>query len=333
MTGAPLDSPAAAFLLARHRWHWAEALPWILAVAAFFALPGWLALGSKILIMILFALSLDLILGYAGIITLGHAAFFGTGAYAAGILSVHLGWHEPLSGLILAAAAAAALGFVAGLVILRTHGLTLLMLTLAMGILLHEFANAQEHWTGGFDGLHGITPAPVLGLFEFDVLWYRVQYVYALAVLLIMFLVVRRIVYSPFGRELEGMRENARRMRAIGSPVLMRLVTVYTMSAAIAGVAGGLFAQTNAFVTLEVLSFATSGAVLIVLILGGAGRLYGAFVGAAIYIVMEDQLAKLSPAYWEFGIGLILVLAALFARGGLIGLFDGLLGAFGRRPR
>ncbi|MCP4330680.1 MAG: branched-chain amino acid ABC transporter permease [Alphaproteobacteria bacterium] len=316
-------SPAAAFLLARHRWHWAEALPWLIAAAAFFLFPGWLALGTQILIMVLFALSLDLVLGYAGIVTLGHAAFFGTGAYAAGMLSVHLGWNEPISGLVFAAFCAAVVGLVAGLILLRTRGLTLLMLTLATTILLQEFANTYDGITGGFDGLHGIAPSALLGLFEFD-LWFKVPYLYSLLVLLLMFLVARQIVYSPFGRELEGIRENVARMHAIGAPVRQRLVTIYTISAAMAGVAGGLFAQANAFVTLDVLSFQRSGAVLIVLILGGSGRLYGAFVGAVVYMLMEDQLAKLSPEFWEFGIGLLLVLTVLFARRGLFGLVEDL---------
>ena len=314
-------TPAAAFLLARHRWHWAEAIPWLLALAAFFLFPGWLALGTQILIMILFALSLDLILGYAGIVTLGHAAFFGVGAYAAGMLSALLGWNEPITGLIVAAACAAIVGLIAGLIILRTRGLTLLMLTLATTILLQEIANTYDDITGGFDGLHGIAPAPLLGLFEFD-FWFKVQYLYVFAVLLAAFVITRRIVYSPFGRELEGIRENVARMHAIGAPVRRRLVTAYTISAAIAGIAGGLFAQANAFVTLDVLSFQRSGAVLIVLILGGSGRLYGAFVGAVVYMFMEDQLSKLSPEFWEFGIGLLLVLTVLFARRGLFGLVE-----------
>jgi branched-chain amino acid transport system permease protein len=300
-------------------WHPAEALVWVAAVGAFFVLPDYMALGTQALIGVLFALSLDLILGYAGIVTLGHAAYFGIGAYAAGMLSAHLGWHEPLSGLVFAAAVAAAYGFVTGIVLLRYHGLTLLMLTLVAAILLHETANAWSSVTGGFDGLLGITPAPLFGIFEYD-LWGRTHYGYALAVLLLCFLAARRIVTSPFGRSLVGLRENARRMRALGAPVHARLVLVYTLSCAMAGIAGGLFAQTNAFVTMDVMSFLRSGTVIIVLILGGLGRLYGAFLGGVVYSVLEDQLAKGSPEFWEFGIGLVLVALVLFARDGLTGL-------------
>jgi branched-chain amino acid transport system permease protein len=323
---APAPAPeqldaALAAIAGRHRWRAVEALPWLAAVGAFFVFPDYMALGAQVLIWILFALSLDLVLGYAGIVTLGHAAFFGTGAYAAGILAARFGWGEPLSGLAVAALAAALAGLVSGWILLRYHGLALLMLTMVTAILLHEFANVQADITGGFDGLLGIALDPLLGRFEYD-LWGHTHYWYALAVLFLCFLVVRRLVHSPFGRALVGIRENALRMHAIGSRVRLRLVLVYAVGAAVAGIAGGLFAQTNAFVTLEVLSFATSGNVIIVLVLGGIGRLYGAFLGGAVYILLRSELAKASPAFWEFGVGLVLVLAVLFARGGLLGLWD-----------
>jgi branched-chain amino acid transport system permease protein len=314
---------------ARHRWRLSEALPWLLALGALFAFPDYLFLGTQVLILILFALSLDLILGYAGIVTLGHAAYFGLGAYAAGMLSAHLGWHEPLSGLLLAGMSAAAFGWLSGLLLLRYDGLALLMLTLAVGIMMMELANVLDAWTGGFDGLYGITPAPLLGRFEND-LFGRNYYVYSLVVLFLVFLASRRLVHSPFGLVLQGVRDNERRMRAIGCDVLRAKVTAFTIAAGIAGLAGGLFAQSNAFVTLDVLSFARSGTVLIVLILGGVGRLYGAFVGAALYHLLEDQLAKISPEFWQFGVGLMLVLVVLFARGGLLGLLDA---AVSRRRR
>jgi branched-chain amino acid transport system permease protein len=312
---------ARAGVAARHRWRAAEALPWLIALGAYFVLPDYLFLGTQILILVLFALSLDLILGYAGIVTLGHAAYFGLGAYVAGMLSAHAGWHEPITGLVLAGAVAAGFGWVSGLLLLRYHGLALLMLTLAVGIMLMELANVLEAWTGGFDGLYGITPAPLLGRFEND-LFGRNYYAYSLAVLFLVFLACRRLVNSPFGLMLQGVRDNERRMRAIGCDVLRAKVTVFAIAAGIAGLAGGLFAQANAFVTLDVLSFTRSGTVLIVLILGGVGRLYGGFVGAAVYYLLEDQLAKISPEFWQFGVGLVLVLVVLFARGGLLGLLD-----------
>jgi branched-chain amino acid transport system permease protein len=314
-----LANPAAEALASRHRVRALEALPWVVALAAYFVFPDYMALGTQVLILVLFALSLDLVLGYAGIVTLGHAAFFGTGAYAVGLLASEFGWQEPISGLAAAAAAAALVGLASGWVLLRTHGLTLLMLTLATMTLLHELANEREDLTGGFDGLT-VTIDPVLGLFAFNPLTYGVQYLYALAVLLLVFLVVRRIVYSPFGQGLTGIRESIIRMHAVGTPVRWRLVTAYTISAAIAGVAGGLFAQANAYITLDVLSLDRAATVLIVLILGGHGRLYGAFLGAAAYLILEDELAKEFPEFWQFGLGLMLVLIALFAREGLMGL-------------
>jgi branched-chain amino acid transport system permease protein len=198
------------------------------------------------------------------------------------------------------------------------------MLTLALGIMLMELANVLEAWTGGFDGLYGITPAPLFGRFEND-LFGRNYYVYSLIVLFLVFVVCRRLVHSPFGLALQGIRDNERRMRAIGCDVLRTKLRAFALAAGIAGLAGGLFAQANAFVTLDVLSFMRSGTVLIVLILGGVGRLYGAFVGATVYYLLEDQLAKISPEFWQFGVGLVLVLVVLFARGGLLGLLDAVL--------
>jgi branched-chain amino acid transport system permease protein len=315
---ATSKDPRTAHVLERHRWHWAELVPWALALAAYFAFPDYMALGTQILIMILFAVSLDLIVGFAGIVTLGHAAFFGAGAYAVAMAYAHGGWTEPLSGLVLGGAVAGSLGLVVGAVLLRYHGLTLLMMTLAVGILLKELANANEEFTGGFDGV-SLAPSLLLGYFDNDLPGHN-YYWYALVVLGLLFLVARRIVNSPFGRSLVGIRENTRRMHALGTPVHRRLVIVYTISAIMAGVAGALFAQSNSYVTVDVLDFSRSGTVLVILILGGLGRLYGAFVGGAVYMILEDELARLSPEFWEFGVGLVLVLVVLFARDGLLGL-------------
>ena len=325
-TEAPSQTPAGAHaarlhLAKRERWTWPEALPWLAAIAAFFIFPDYMALGTQILIGILFALSLDLILGYAGIITLGHAAYFGAGAYATGMLSAHLGWGEPITAMLFGGLVAAVFGFLSGWVLLRYHGLTLLMLTLTTAILLLEGANAAEYWTGGFDGLVGISIWPLLGTFEYD-LWGHTYYWYALAVLFVCFLGARHLVHSPFGRSLVGIKGNVARMHAIGTPVHSRLVAIYTISAGLAGIAGGLFAESNAYVTLDVMSFARSGTVLIILVVGGAGRLYGAFLGTAVYMILEDELAKLSPEFWEFGIGLLLVVVVLFFKGGLLGALD-----------
>ncbi len=312
---------AAAYLLSRHHFHWAEALPWLLAIAAFFVFPDRMTFGSQVLVMALFALSLDLILGYAGIVTLGHAAFFGLGAYTVGLGAARLGWTEPISGLFAAALISAFAGLITGWFLLRYRGLTLLMLTLATAIMLQEAGNLFSDFSGGYDGLPGLVFQPLLGKFEYD-LYGRANYIYVLVVLAVVFYFVRRIVYSPFGQALTGIRENVRRMHAIGSPVHRRLVTVYTIAAGIAGIAGALFTQTNAYVTLTAFDFENSAKVMVMLILGGTGRLYGAFIGAVVYMVLEDHLSKLSPTFWQFGIGLLLVLAVLFARRGLLGLLE-----------
>jgi branched-chain amino acid transport system permease protein len=315
-----LDHPAARELARRHRLRWWEALPWIAAAVAYFAFPHYLGFGTELVISILFALSLDLALGYAGIITLGHAAFFGTGAYAVGMLAFYGIWTEPITGLLLGALAAAAIGLASGLVLLRTKGLTLLMLTICTMALLEQAANMARDYTGGFDGLPSLPIAPVFGLFVFNPLYPNTQYLYSLAVLLVCFAFLRTLVYSPFGQSLTGIRENILRMHAVGSPVRRRLVICYTISAALAGIAGGLWAQTNAYVNLSVLDLDRAATVLVILILGGYGRLYGAFVGAVIYLALEHFLAQFYPTAWQLGLGLLLVAIALFARNGILGL-------------
>lgn len=312
---------AADFLIRRHYFRWPEALPWLIAIACFFLFPNRMIFGSQVLVMVIFALSLDLILGYAGIITLGHAAFFGIGAYVVALAFLRFGWSEPISGIIAGGLVAGLVGAVVGWFILRYRGLTLLMLTIAFAATLQESGNLRSDITGGYDGLPGLSFDPLFGHFQYD-LYGHTNYLYALAVLAVMFFVVRRIVYSPFGQALTGIRENVRRMNAIGSPVHGRLVTVYAISAAIAGVAGGLFTQTNAYVTLTVFDFDFSAKVMVMLILGGTGRLYGAFLGAFVYLLMEDKLSKLSPTFWQFGIGLLLIVAVLFARRGIVGLLE-----------
>jgi branched-chain amino acid transport system permease protein len=303
---------AAAFLARRARWRAVEALPWLIALAAFSLFPDHMTLGSQILIMILFALSLDLVMGYAGIVTLGHAAFFGIGGYGAALLVTRLGWTEPFSGLAVGAALAAVAGFLSGWVLLRYSRLALLVLTLSTTIMLQQLGNLVPAITGGYDGIPGVAVAPLFGVFDYD-LYAHTDYLYCLGVLFVLFVVVRRIVHSPFGQALIGIRENVARMHALGSPVHWRLVVVYTIGAAIAGVAGALFAQTNTYVTLGLFDFDLSAGVMVMLILGGTGWLYGAFIGAVIYMVLENNLAKVSPEFWQFGIGLLLI-AVLYGR-------------------
>jgi branched-chain amino acid transport system permease protein len=295
----------------------AEIVFWLAVVAAFFLFPGYRVLGSQILIVALFALSLDLILGYAGIVSLGHAAFFGVGAYTAGLLAVH-GWGEPVSGLVAGAAMAAFVGFLVSFLVVRGEDLARLMVTLGIGLLLFEAANRAAFVTGGVDGLSGVTMWKLFGVFSFD-LGGRTAYLYSLAVLFACFLVLRRITRSPFGLSLRGIRENRHRMPAIGSPVRQRLVAAFTLGAAIAGIAGALLAQTTQFVGLDTLGFNRSAELLIMLVLGGTGRLYGALIGTAVFMIAQAYLSEINPVYWQFWLGLGLVMFVFVARGGILG--------------
>jgi branched-chain amino acid transport system permease protein len=295
-----------------------HALPWAIAIVFFFVAGGYLSFGTQVLIWILFALSLDLALGYAGIVTLGQAAFFGLGAYAAGLFAIHVS-SDPIIGHLAAVGITALFGFVTGALILHTTGVTFLMLTLAIVSIMFEYANQATKLTGGDDGLQGINVAPLLGVFEFSIFG-QTAYIYALVVLFFWFVISWRVVNSPFGRSLDGIRQKPARMRAIGTPVWRRLLAIYTLSAAMAGSAGALSAHATSFVGLSVLSLVTSGVVAVILILGGIRRLYGAFVGATIYLLVQDWSAKVSPYFWEFIVGLMLIATVLFLEGGLMDL-------------
>lgn len=307
-------------LLSARRFRPVEALPWLLAAAVYFVLPQYFQLGAQVLIMVLFALSFDLLLGYGGIVTLGHAAYFGAGAYTAGLLARY-GWGEPLSALLVSGLVAGMLGTLAGAVILRTKGLALLMLGMAVSLLLLELANTATDITGGADGLQGMDVRPLLGQFEFDMLG-KTAYIYSLAVLFLAWVLLRHLVNSPFGRSLVGIRQNPARMQALGVSIWGRRLTAFAISSALAGIAGALSAQTSQFVSLSVFSLELSGMVIVMLVMGGVGRLYGAFVGATVYMVAQDTLSKDQPATWLFWIGLLLILLVLFNRGGLLGLCD-----------
>jgi branched-chain amino acid transport system permease protein len=298
------------------RWHPLEIAFWLCALLPFVLTPNYLSLASQIAITALFALSLDLILGYAGLVSLGHAAFFGVGAYAAGLLSKHY-FGEPLTGLVVAGVAAGLVGYALSHIIVRFRHLALIMLTMGFGLLLHEAANSASALTGGADGLQGVRIGTLFG-FKFD-MFGRTAYAYSLAVLFVCFLVARRIIHSPFGLALRGIRENATRMPAIGAPSRAHLRKACTIAAVMAGIAGALLTHTTSTVSLEVLSFGRSADVLVILILGGAGRLYGGIIGAVIYMVARDQFSGINPQYWYFWIGLLLVVVVMFLPNGILG--------------
>ena len=309
-TQAPDVSKAA---LDAARWRvWDNAF-WLLAFAAIFAFPNRYLILTEIAWLALFALSLDLILGYAGIVSLGHAAFFGVGAYSAGLLAVHGVISEPIVALVVAGLVAALLGFVTSFLVIRGADLTRLMVTLGIALLLRELANRFSNITGGFDGLQGIEMQPVLGLFAFD-MFGKTGFIYCLIVLFVMFLIARRVVQSPFGLSLRAIRNNPLRAAAIGIPVNRRLIAIYTLGAFYAGIAGALSTQSTALASLDVFSFERSADLLLVLVLGGTGYLYGGLIGAVAFKLLQELFSTLTPQYWQFWIGLVLVVIVLIGR-------------------
>ena len=303
---------AAARLRARARWRPFEIAFWLAALASYFLMPSWHLILAEVAILGLFALSLDLLLGYAGVVSLGHAAFFGFGAYVAGLIAKYGIVTEPVLALVVSGIAAALVGFITSFLVLRGADLTRLMVTLGVALVLREIANRLAI-TGGADGLQGITIGPIFGMFPFDIAGHT-AYVYSLAVLFLLFLLARRIVNSPFGLSLRSIKGNPLRAAAIGVPVNRRLVAIYTIGAAYAGVAGALLTQTTQFASLSVLDFERSADVLLILIIGGPGYLYGGLIGAILFKLMQDWLANLTPQYWMFWIGLVLVLIVVVGR-------------------
>ena len=305
------------------RWRPLETAFWAAAFAAYVFLPRSSLILNEIAILALFALSLDLVLGYAGIVSLGHAAFLGFGAYAAGLFAKHVN-ADPLLGLAAAGALTAVLGYASSFLVMRGNDLTRLMVTLGVATLLGELANSWASLTGGADGLQGIEMKPLLGLFRFDIAG-RTAFAYSLTVLFLLFLIARRIAHSPFGLSVQAIRDNPLRAAAIGIPVRKRLSAVYTLAAAYAGIAGALLAQTAQFVSLDVLELHRSADVMLVLIIGGAGYLYGGIIGAIGFKFLQDWLAQLTPQYWQFWVGLFLVVFVLAGRermaGGLAALW------------
>ncbi|MGE0798638.1 MAG: branched-chain amino acid ABC transporter permease [Lautropia sp.] len=309
-------SGASAGLAAAARWRWWETAVFVALLATWPLLPGHALLANEIAILALFALSLDLILGYAGIVSLGHAAFFGFGAYVAALFAKHV-LPDPLVGLAVAIAAAALLGLATSLLILRGSDLTRLMVTLGIASILYELANRLDWLTGGADGLQGVVIGPLLGAFEFD-LSGRVAYGYSLAVLLLALFVCRRLVHSPFGVSLQALRDNRLRAQSIGIPVAARLIAIYAVAAGLAGASGALLAQTSGFASLDVLDFHRSADVLLVLVIGGAGYLYGGVAGAIVFKLLHDLISTWTPQYWLFWLGLFLVVLVLVGRDRLI---------------
>jgi branched-chain amino acid transport system permease protein len=294
-------------------WHYSEIAFWILALACAFLFPSRYLIMTDILRLALFALSLDLILGYAGIVSLGHAAFFGVGAYSAGLLALHGIINEPVLALIAAGLVAMALGFVTSFLVIRGADLTRLMVTLGIALLLEALAERFSDITGGTDGLQGIEMQPILGLFAFD-MFGKVGFFYCLAVLFLLFVLARRIVHSPFGLSLRAIRNNPLRAAAIGIPVNRRLIAIYTIAAFYAGIAGALFTQSTQLASLDVFGFERSADLMLVLVIGGTGYLYGGLIGAVVFRMLQEVFSTITPQYWQFWIGLVLVVIVMVGR-------------------
>lgn len=299
-------------LLSQGRWRWHELLLWLLAFALPAFLPGHALIVNEIAIVALFAVSLDLVLGYTGIVTLGHAAFLGFGAYCAALFAKHI-HPDPLLGLAAGVAAATVLGAVCSVTILRGSDLTRLMVTLGVALLLLELANKLDWLTGGSDGLQGVMMGPLLGRFEFD-LYGQTAAWYSLTVLLLLFVLARRWVHSPWGASLMAVRDNPLRAAAIGISVPSRLVVVYTLAAGVAGAAGALLAQTTGFASLDVFALERSADAVLMLVIGGVGWLYGGVLGAVVFKLLHDVISSITPQYWTFWMGLFLVVLMLVGR-------------------
>src|ERR1700752_428867 len=299
--------------MASSRWRVSEGLFWIVVLACPFLFPARYLIMTDILRLALFTLSLDLIRGYAGIVSLAHAAFFGVGAYSAGLLALHGIINKPGLALIVAGLAAMVLGFFTSFLVIRGVDLTRLMVTLGISLLMEALGERFSNITGGTDGLQGIEMQPILGLFAFD-MFGKTGFWYCLIVLFLLFLLARRIVHSPFGLSLRAIKNNPLRASAIGIPVNRRLIAIYTLAAFYAGIAGALFTQTTQLASLDVFSFERSADLMLVLVIGGTGYLYGGLIGAVVFKMLQEGFSSITPQYWQFWIGLVLVMIVLVGR-------------------
>jgi branched-chain amino acid transport system permease protein len=288
--------------------------------AGYWLFPDNLALLTRIIAIALLVLSLDLIVGYCGVASLGQAALFGAGAYAAGIACVN-GITEPFALIAIGAAAGAAAGLVMGTIMLRAHGLAQLVLSIAIVQLFHEAANKASAYTGGSDGLAGLALSPLFGAFEFD-LWGQTAYLFGLVLLVAVFVVLKFIVSSPFGMLCRGIRQDPVRIRAMGAFVFPVLLKMFVISGAVAGMGGALAAISTQVVGLDSVSFELSANALVMLVLGGLGTLYGALVGTVIFMGFEHVVSAINPFHWMTMVGALLIAVVLAAPGGLGGFLD-----------
>lgn len=301
----------------------------LIAVICFYTMPSNLSLLTRIIAMMLLVLSIDLVTGYAGVATLGHAALFGAGAYGAGIAAARFGVTDPVAMLGIGVVCGALAGGLSSLVILRGRHLSQLVLSIAVIMLAREAANKFAVWTGGSDGLSGIAPSPLFGLWRFD-LWGKTSFWLAVVLLIVTFLLLRQIVRSPFGMLCRAIRQDETRVRSMGGPVYLTLVKMYVISGAVAGLGGALSAVSTKVVGLDSLAFETSAEAVVMLVLGGTANLFGAMIGTAVFMWFEHEVSSINPFHWLMIVGVLLVTVVLFAPKGLTGAISSLWARFAR---
>jgi branched-chain amino acid transport system permease protein len=291
----------------------ALALPWILRAAG---LDFYLSLASRIVVFAIAATSLNLLLGYAGLVSLGHAAFFGLGSYASAVLLAE-GQQSAALHLVATLAVIALAAVVIGAISLRTRGVYFIMITLAFAQMLFYLANSLKAY-GGDEGLRLRTR--VLLPFGGDLREPATLYYLALAVLVICIVALARFAASRTGLAVRALRDDPLRAEALGLPTFRWQLAIFVVSALVAGIAGALSANLQGYVSPNALHWTQSGTLLVMVILGGAGALWGGVAGAVVLLLLEEVLAAYSE-YWAFWTGWVMLAAVLFARQGLAGLF------------
>jgi branched-chain amino acid transport system permease protein len=287
----------------------------LLGAVGYLLFPDDLAFLTRLISIALLVLSLDLVTGYCGVATLGHAALFGVSAYAAGNACL-AGITDPIALLFVGIIAGALVGLVSGALITRFRGLPQLVISIAIGQLVGALSNKLSFLTGGSDGLSGIVPGRVFGIFAFD-MYSRTAYVFSAVVLGIVFALLIRFVRSPFGLLCRGIKDDDLRARMIGASVYPRLVVMYGVSGAVAGTGGALNAITTGVVGLDSVGFERSAEALVMLVLGGAGSLWGALTGAVLFQIFEHIVSATNPFHWMTMVGLLLIVIVVFAPRGL----------------
>jgi len=315
-----LDMASATPVIAAPRRSLPPELAGLLAITALAAtgyvlFPDDLAFLTRLIGIALLVLSLDLVTGYCGVATLGHAAIFGVSAYAAGNACI-AGITDPVALLAVGMVTGVLSGLASGALITRFRGLPQLVISIALGQLVGALSNKLSFLTGGSDGLSGIAPGKVFGRFAFD-MYSRTAYVFSAVVLGIVFVLLIRFVRSPFGLLCRGIKDDSLRAQMIGAAIYPRLVIMYGVAGAVAGVGGALTAITTGVVGLDGVGFERSAEALVMLVLGGAGNLWGALAGAVLFQIFEHIVSATNPFHWLTMVGLLLILIVVFVPKGL----------------